>query len=304
MPTLHDVHIEGPLANILIAYRNPNYIADQVLPRVKVTKKSDKYFIFDRDSWFRDELAERGPGDEAKEADYGLTTGSYMCVTRALAKVVPDEVRNNADSPLRPDIEASEFVMDKLLLARERRVAAKTTGGSGTWVYSATPATQWSSDTSNPLGDIDTAIDGVVSVIGRFPTVMVMSWQVWKALRSHPDLLDRIKYTRTDAIVRPEDLSQWTGVPKILVGTQLYEKAQEGATSSPAYIWGDQVWLGYVPDVPSLMTPAAGYILEWEAPVVKRYRLDTRHSDKIEVEHSSAEIISASDAGAVLYNVV
>jgi len=52
------------------------------------------------------------------------------------------------------------------------------------------------------------------------------------------------------------------------------------------------------------MTPAAGYILEWEAPVVKRYRLDTRHSDKIEVEHSSAEIISASDAGAVLYNVV
>lgn len=184
------------------------------------------------------------------------------------------------------------------------RVATLTVGGSGSWVYSASPTTQWSSDTSSPLSDIDTAINGVVSVIGRFPNTLVMSWEVWKALRNHPDLLARIQYVRSDAIIRPADLALWTGVPKILVGTQLYEKASEGASSSPAFVWGDQVWLGYVPPAPSLMTPSAGYVFTWEQRTVKRYRLDERHADKFEVEEAMVPVITASDAGAILYNCV
>ena len=100
MPTLHDVHIDGPLSNVSIAYKNENYIADQVFPALAVAKKSDKYFVFDRTAWFRNEVSERAPGDLAKEADYGITTASYNCVVKALAKVVADEVRMNADSPL------------------------------------------------------------------------------------------------------------------------------------------------------------------------------------------------------------
>jgi hypothetical protein len=44
-PTVNDVHIDGPLANISIAYKNAGYIADQVFPIVTVQKKSDKYFV-------------------------------------------------------------------------------------------------------------------------------------------------------------------------------------------------------------------------------------------------------------------
>ena len=100
MPTLHDVHIDGPLSNVSIAYRNETYLADQVFPILPVTKKSDKYFVFGREAWFRNVAAERAPGDAAKEIDYGITTASYNCVVKALAHVVPDEVRMNADSPL------------------------------------------------------------------------------------------------------------------------------------------------------------------------------------------------------------
>lgn len=304
MPTLHDVHIDAALSNVSIAYRNGNYIADQVFPNLPVSKKSDKYFVFAREAWYRNEVTERAPGDEAEESDYGITTASYNCSVRALAKTVSDEVRFNADSAIRPELEAVEYLTDKMLLDREVRVAALTTGGSGLWIYSSTPGTAWTSDLSDPLGDIDTMINGIVSTIGQFPNTMVMSWAVWKSLRNHPDLLERIKYTRTDAIIRPDDLAQWTGIPKILVGTALVETAREGATSSPAFVWGDQVWCGYVPAGPSLMTPAAGYTFLWEGRRVRRYRLDTRHSDKFEVEEASVPVICASDAGGVLYNAV
>jgi len=187
-PTRNDVHLNAALTNISIAYKNPSYIAEQVFPVVRVQKQSDYYFIFDAGAWFRDEVQVRAPGTRAARADYSISTASYVCVTYAIAKGVPDEVRENADAPLKPDVEATQFVTDQLLRAQERRVAALITG-SANWAYAASPTTQWTSDTSDPLGDIEAAKDEVVQRIGRVPNTMVISYEVWRYLKNHPDLL-------------------------------------------------------------------------------------------------------------------
>lgn len=302
-PTLRDVHVDSPLTNISVAYMNGNYIGEQIFPRVSVQKKTDLYFVFPKDAWFRDEVAIRAPGTRAHAADYEVTTASYMAVTYALSKLVPDEVRANADTPLRPDVEATEFVTDQLLRAQERRIAALVTG-SANWAYAASPTTQWSSDTSDPFGDIMGGIDGVISRIGRMPNVGVMSWAVWKDLMQHPDLLDRVKYTRPSATLQLSDLMGWFGLERLLVGTAIYNSAAEGATFSSSYIWDDDFWMGYVPPSPALMTPAAGYTLEWQSRQVRRFRREEEYTDVVEASHSTDEIISASDAGAILYNCV
>jgi hypothetical protein len=71
-----------------------------------------------------------------------------------------------------------------------------------------------------------------------------------------------------------------------------------------SYIWGDQVWVGYVPSSPALSTPAAGYTFEWGKRTVSRFRLDPEHADLIEAQHSVDVRVSCSDSGGVLYNVV
>ncbi len=303
-PSVNDVHVDQILTNMSISYRNANYIADQVFPIVPVNKKSDLFWIFDKSAWLRNEVAPRAPGTRARLVDYTVSTGSYNCVTYAIAKEISDEVRANADAPLRPDADATDFVTDALLRANEKRVADLTTGGSGKWAYSTTPTTAWTSDTSDPWGDIDSLLNGVVSSIGRMPNVMVMSWDVWRNLRQHPDFLDRIKYTRPTGRVEPSDLTSWFGIDKVLIGTQLINTGREGAADSIAYIWGDQVWAGYVPSSPALSTPAAGYTFEWSKRQVSRFRLDPEHSDLIEAQHSVDSRISASDSGGVLYNAV
>jgi len=45
-PTRKDVHIDGPMTNISIAFRNDVYIAERVFPIVPVNKISDKFFVF------------------------------------------------------------------------------------------------------------------------------------------------------------------------------------------------------------------------------------------------------------------
>lgn len=304
-PTLHDVHAnDAAMTQISIGYSNAEYFASLVSPIVPVLKKSDFYYIFPKQTWQRKRVAERAPGAIAERSDYELTTGSYKCVTYATSKAVPDEVRANADAPLRPDVEAAEFVTDGLLLGLELRVAAITTGGSGLWAYSTTPTTAWSDATSDPFGDIDGAVNGVVGSIGRRPNTAIMSWNVWRYLRQHPDFLDRIKYTRPGGRLETTDLTSWFDIQNIYVGATLYDPAEVGQTASPSYVWGDQFWCGFVAPAPSLRTPSALYTFEWMGRSVTRYREDQRHQDVFEATHSTDEVISASDAGAVLYNCV
>lgn len=303
-PTQRDVHIEAPLSNISIAYRNTEYIGDMIFPVVPVEKRSDVYFTFDKGAFFRDRVQVRAPGTRAQRASYDISTASYVALNYALAKEVPDEVRENADNPLRPDREATEFVTDALLLGQEIRVANIITASSGTWGYSSSPATQWDNDTSDPLGDIDDAVNGVVSSIGRMPNVMVLSYDVWRKLKIHPDILDRIKHTRPGGVATPEDVAGWFDISKVLVGHAIKDTSADGAAFSSAYVWGDDLWVGFVAPNPSIMTPSAGYILEWMNREVRRYREDQERQDILEASHYTDEVVSASDSGAVIYSCV
>lgn len=303
-PTLRDVHVNAPLSNISIAYGNELYIAGQVFPVVPVDKKSDVYFVYDRAAFFRNKTGQRAPGTRAPRGDYGISTASYVCINDSIAFAIPDEVRKNADAPLQPDIDATRYVTDQLLLGQEIRVAALTTASSGTWGYAASPATQWSGDTSDPWGDIMGGINGVVSTIGRMPNVAVMSWDVWRYLANHPDFLDRVKHTRPSGRIEPGDLRSWFGFDKVLVGTTLKDISAEGQTASPQYVWDDDFWCGYVAPTPSLRTPSAGYCLVWGNRTISTFREEQEHQDVIEGEWFTDEVVSASDAGAIIYNAV
>lgn len=302
-PSSRDVHVNQPLSRVSIAYRNAAYIADQIFPILSVDKQSDVYWVYDKQSWFRNRSSTRAPGTRANRADYGVTTASYLCINDALAKGITDEVRNNADAPLRPDITATEFVTDGLLLALESRVATIITACAN-WSNASNPSVKWSDDTSDPLGDIDTAVNAVVSTIGRAPNVAVMSWDVWRHLRQHPDFMDRVKYTRASGRLEVSDLASWFEFDKILVGKALIDSAVEGRTESISYVWGDDFWCGYVPAAPALEVPAAGYVLTWGGRKVERFREDQEKQDVVSAEWYTDEIVTASDAASILADCV
>lgn len=302
-PTTRDAHFNQALTNVSIAYQNANYIAEMVFPIIEVEKKSDYYYIYDSSAFFRNRSGTRAPGTRAPRADYGVTNGTYSCVNDALAYAIPDEVRKNADSPLQPDVDGVNFVADGLMLGLETRVANVITTASN-WDYSGSPATQWTNSASNPWDDIMTGINAVVSTIGQMPNTAVISWETWRVLTNHPDFLDRVKYTRPSGIVEPNDIATWFGFEKFLIGTAIKDASKEGETASKASIWGDDMWIGFVPSAPALRTPAAGYTLTWGGKMVNTYREDQEHQDIVEAEWFTDEIVTSSASGALLTNVV
>jgi hypothetical protein len=297
-PTERQVHIDVGLTNVSIAYRNGGYIADQIFPIVGVPKATNYYWIYTKADWMRNEVGIRAPGTRARRAEYTLSKTPYVCVEQALSKGVPDEVQKMADEPLRPMITATEYVTDQLLKAVEIDVLGAVFGTG--WSSSATPGTLWSSDASDPLGDIETGVYTVAAAIGREPNVAVIGRGLWRYMRNHPDIVDRIKFggaPGNPAVATSQAVAQLIGVEKFLIASAIYDTIQEGGTSSLSMIGGNHLFLGYVPATPAVDVPAAGYVFQYMSREVNRYREDQEHQDVVEARMSWDAVITAADAG-------
>lgn len=272
MPTRSQVHIDTALTNLSVAYMQDasNFIADQVFPKVPVQKQSDRYFAYLKEDWFRDEARLRAAGTESAGGDYDIdNTPSYFCLKYAYHKDVTEDDRVNADSPLAPDQDASDFVSQKLLIRRELAWATQYFK-SGVWANELTGSTlndtthviKWSDDTSTPITDIDEAKTSIGSNTGFTPNVMIIGPYVFDALKNHPAILDRIKYTQR-GIITTDLLAMLFGVDKVLVARAVINTAAKGTTANTNYLFGSNCLLAYAAPRPALKTPSAGYIFTW-----------------------------------------
>src|SRR5690554_6029300 len=117
-----NVHIDEVLTNISVAYPNNGMVGNILFPEVRVRKQSDLFNVFGREAWLpADDV--RAPGSRTVEIP-GLKVSNRPYFAREYALQIPvtDEERENADSPLDPDRDATELVTSKLLLRRELRI--------------------------------------------------------------------------------------------------------------------------------------------------------------------------------------
>ena len=300
-PTARQSHIDTALTNVSIAYRNAEYIHPQVFPVIPVAKQTNKFFKFPKGAWYRDETGVRAPGTRAKRAEYTLSTDNYLCEEKALSKGVPDEVIENSDDPLTPMVRATEFVADQVLKSIEIDVLDLVFGTG--WSSSATPSPTWDDDTSDPLGDIETGINTVELAIGRAVNTAIIGRGLWRYLKNHPDVVDRLKYGQTSggpAIVSLQGVASLIGVDRVLLTRAVKNTGNEGASDSMSYIGGNHMVLMYVSPTPALDVPSAGYVFQWKTREVNRYREDQEHQSVVECRASWDSKVTASDAGYLI----
>ncbi len=272
-PTLSQVHIDAPLTNLSVAYmqKQENFIADKVFPIVPVDKKSNKFFVYRKNDWFRDEAQRRADGTESAGSGYNLDTDSYSADVWAFHKDVGDQVLNNADAPLTPLREASEFVTHRLLLRRELQFVSDyfTTGVWGTdeTGVASSPSSgeflQWNSSSATPIDDIESAKSSILGTTGFEANTLVLGYDVFKALKNHSTIVDRYKYTQAGAYVTEDLLAKVFGVQRVLVAKSVKATNNEGAAGAYAFAFGKAALLCHVAPNPGLLTPSAGYTFAW-----------------------------------------
>lgn len=262
-PSQASVHIDVPLTMMSVAYMQAtdNFIADKVFPVIPVDHQTDKYWSFTKGDWFRDEAQLRGDSDESAGSGFNLSTGSYSCDVFSFHKDLGPQAKGNADDGLDLEAASAAFVTQRLLLRREIQWVADYFT-SGIWATDVTPGTLWSSAASDPITDVDTGKETILSSTGFEPNTLVLGYQVWRQLKNHPDIVDRYKYTSADSIT-PEMVARLFEVDRILVAKAIKNTANEGATATMTFTHGKHALLAYVNPAPSKLMPSAGYTYSW-----------------------------------------
>lgn len=322
-PTRSDVHVNRPLTNVSIAYiqRAQDFVADKVFPIVPVMKQSDKYFRYTKDYWFRTAAAKRAPASESPGSGFVVdNTPTYFADVWAIHQDVDDQTRANADQPIDLDRDATLFVTQQMLLRREIQfinaymATGVWTGGPGAVDYNVATGVvgfQWDAAGSNPMQDVDYIKQFIKSQTGYLPNTLVLTPDVFFALRNNATVLDRIKYTQR-AIVSEDLLAALFGVEKLLVASAVLNSAQEGKPGSFAYLTQNVALLVYANPAPSILQPSGGYIFSWQGLFgagaqgnrIMTFRMEHLKADRIEGEMAFDMHLVGSDLGCLLINVL
>ncbi len=332
MPGVSDLHVNAPLTNVSVAYiQNPNrFIAAKVFAKVPVDKRSDIYWRYSKSDWRRTDAAKRAPGTESKGSGWNNDTDQYYCDVYAIHKDIEDQVRANADSNFKLDSDASRFITQQLLMRRDLDwVDAYFKTGIWATEYDGVAATpgagqflQWDLYAqSDPLVDTtDWQIDFDL-LTGFEINFMVLGAHVWKALKNHPVILDRIKFTQKGVVTRqlvasffdlPED-KLFVATASTSVGPQINDaRAQDAAADMEFIVPSTSMLLGYAPSSPSINEPSAGYTFTWkgyignnsEGVAISNFRMQHLKSDRIEGEMAYDMKVVSQDCGIFCNNVV
>lgn len=272
-----------------------------------VEKKSDLYYIYDKNDWFRDEAQERAPGDESAGGGYGVSTGNYNTTVWAWHKDVSDQDRENADQPLNPDRDATRLCSRKLLLKQETKWASQyfATGIWGTDKAGTTDFTKWSDYTgSDPINDIENGIDTIQGTTGFMPNTLVLGYTVFRYLKQHPDLIDRYKYT-SDASLTEAMIAKIFGLERVVVAKAVKATNVEGETAAYSRVHGSNALLCYAAPEPGIQVPSAGYTFAWrgisaglgEAVAITSFYMQWRKATRVEGEAAWDQHVVGSDLG-------
>jgi hypothetical protein len=248
-------------------------VADKIFPNVPVQHQTDVYFVWSKDDFFRDEAQQRADATESAGTGVNLKTQTYSAKVWALHQDIGSQVRRNADPAVDVDVIATRQLMQKMLIRRDRifmsTYVANSIWGTDITGNAAPGAGQtyfWSDDANgDPFTDIATGQTTILQNTGFEPNCLLLAWPVYQALRKHPLVIDRIKYTNPAFAgkITPQLLAEAFDIEEIVVSKAVYNTAGEGLTGTYSFVMPKDALLVYRAPQPGLMVATAGYTFGW-----------------------------------------
>jgi hypothetical protein len=318
------LHVDRYLTGFSVAYIQSAamFVASKATSLIRVNKQTDKYVVYDRGYFWRDDAKERPLGARPQQTGYKLSEGTYNAREYALEHTVDDRQRENADDPIDLDENATRLLTQKNMI-RQDRFWANTCFKTGVWStdyegVQSTPGSnqflQFDDASSDPIGVVDEVKDDISKLTGFKPNTLVLGTKVKRKLRSHADIADRIKYTQT-GIADEAILASLFDVDTVVTARSVYNAANQGSTDDFNFIVDETaMWLGYIDPNPSIDSPTAAATFAWTGlipgatntmgGVIETGRDDRAHSDYFQGRMAWDIAVVAADLGAFFNDVV
>lgn len=254
--------IDPVLSGIAQGYRHAQRVGHILFPAIPVLQRGGKVIEFGLESFY-DYKARRAPGADAINIQFGYEGKPFSLDQFTIDAPVPREFVQDAQTVPGIDLgkRAVNTVMDSLTLSLEIEQAALASDpasyGAGNKL-TLTGTDRWDSATSTPIADVESAKDQVRSTCGVEPNRMVISNAGFQALKRHPVIVERFKYTTAESITA-KMLAGLFDLEEVAVGKAVY---LDQADTAPDFkeAWNNVAVLAYTPTQDaSIEQPSFGY---------------------------------------------
>lgn len=245
------------LTNVSIAYMNDakDYVGKFIAPFVKVEKDSWEIFNYGKQS-MRIVNDEKSIGGSYNKVRYSVERAQhYFLKDYGLIGEVFEEDVDNAETPLNAETDTTELLTAQFLLNMEKRIAGVINTTNITQNVTLSGTSRWSdySGTSDPIANIQTAINTIHANTGKYANSILLSFDTVIALKNHPKILARYQNNAviTDQMVK-DSLGAILGIQNVYFGN-----AREITDNSPvatpmSLIWSNIALVFYAETTPTL----------------------------------------------------
>lgn len=293
--------IDPVLTNLARGYTNNQYVSDAIFPIVEVTKEGGKIPLFTKESFkiYNTERAIRAKSnrinpEDRDDIDFVLTEHDLE---------YPVDYRE-AQEDIFPTMAHAAFVVTEGIMLRREKLAADLAQDDANYPIgnkiTLAAGEKFTNPSSDPFTIFKNVSEAVRTKIAKRPNTCLMGASSYAALRNHPAILERIKYTQR-GIVTPDLLKALFDFETFVIGDSVY--ASDDGTLSD--VWSDNVIVTYIPSAKtdvarSVYEPSFGYTLRKKNnPVVDKYY----EQGKVQIVRSTDLFLSkivGSDAGYII----
>lgn len=236
------LRVQDPvLTKLAQGYHNLELIGEVLMPTVEIDKEAGKIPKFGRLAFRLPSTVRNLRGTSNRLDPEDITAIDVALEEHDVEYAIDYREENEAIFSLRQF--ALNTTQDVIALGREKEVATlaldenKYDSGNKVRLSGTSKITSKQADI---FAMFDTGIRAVKRAIGRKPNVCVIAGNVWAALKEHPAVIEKLKYSQV-AIVTPEVFAKLIGIDTVKIGEAVYEESNQLKD-----IWSDAIVLAYV----------------------------------------------------------
>ena len=236
------LRVQDPvLTKLAQGYHNLELIGEVLMPTVEIDKEAGKIPKYGRLAFRLPSTVRNLRGTSNRLDPEDITAIDVALEEHDVEYAIDYREENEAIFSLRQF--ALNTTQDVIALGREKEVATlaldenKYDSGNKVTLSGTSKITSKQADI---FAMFDTGIRAVKRAIGRKPNVCVIAGNVWAALKEHPAVIEKLKYSQV-AIVTPEVFAKLIGIDTVKIGEADYEESNQLKD-----IWSDAIVLAYV----------------------------------------------------------
>lgn len=303
--------VEPVLTDVARGYLHPDRVGNVLFPRVEVPQSAGQILQFGKESFRRINMR-RAPGAQTQRVTFGYQGEPYYLVQDSLDVPIPREYMREAKAG--PGIElgkrATNLGMEQVTLGLEIEQAELASNpdnyADNQKLALASGGDKWSDPASNPEQDVRDAKEAVRRSCGVDPNRMVISSPIFNALKFHPKITEKFKYTSAESLTT-DMLANIFDLREVAVGKGVFMDNNAPEDAPFQDIWGNNAILAYTPvDVKGMEQPSYGYTYSLiNHPFVEKpvWDNDTR-SWVYGVTYERRPVLSGVSASFLIQNVV